>query len=119
MKTFLAKDVKADCQKQLNSTTEWTDADFSTFINMAIRKVMRDVPASRFTSPVAFTDEALFTMTGSSGTAIADTDAIALDVRWRDLVTQYVLYLCFNQPDRSTTNKTFADEALRRYEELL
>jgi len=119
MKTFLAKDVKADCQKQLNDTTEWTDADYSVFINMAIRRVMRDASASRYTSPVAFTDEAVFTMTGTGGTSIAVADVIALDVRWQDAVTQYVLYLCFNQPDRSTTNKAFADEAFRRYEESL
>lgn len=119
MNTFLAKDVKADVQQILNDTTVWTDAKLTVNINAAIRQITLDRPAARYTSPVAFTDGAVFVMTGSTGTAIADTDAVPLDVRWRTPLTHYVAFLCFNQSDRNTANAAFATEQLRLYKESL
>jgi len=121
MKTFLAKDIAAEVRRIINDAAgaKFTDAQLALAINAAIKTLLIDAPVSRYTSLVAFTDEATLTITGTSGTTIADTDAVPLDVRWAKAVTHYTAYLCFSQDDRSTVNADYAKEQLKLYGEAL
>lgn len=119
MTTFLGTDVKSEVQAILNDTTVWTDPKLTVNINAAIQAVFLDAPAARYTSPVALTDEVKLTLTGTSGTTMANTDAIAMDIRWKKAIVHYTAFLCFNQSDRNTANAAFATEQYKLYERAL
>lgn len=111
MKTFTTASVKAALQQILNDTTEWTDAELIVNINRAIRQVFVDRPAARYSSPVAFTDEAAITSLSSGD--------VGLDIRWQDAVIHYAAAQCLLQNDRSTHNADLAKEQLQLYEGAL
>lgn len=121
MKTFLAKDVAAEVRRIIVDAAgaKFTDAQLALAINSALKAVIIDAPASRYTSLVAFTDEVTLTITGTSGTTIADTDAVPLDLRWQKAVTHHTAYLLFSQDDRSTVNAEYAKEQYKLYVEAL
>lgn len=121
METFLGVDVVADVRRILNdavATYKWSEATVVANINTAIRAVLRDSPAACYSSPVAFKESITLVGTGTEG-ALAGTDAIAIDRRWRDAVTHYTAYLCLNQLDRNTVNATYSDRELKLYGEAL
>lgn len=119
MTTFLGTDVKSEVQAILNDTTVWTDPKLAVNINAAIQAVLKESPAARFSSPIALKEEIKLTLTGTSGTTMANTDAIAMSVFWKKAVVHYTAFLCFNQSDRNTANAAFAAEQYKLYERAL
>ena len=121
MTTILGSDVAYDVRRILNDagSAKFTFAQVLANINAAIREVSRRVPASCYSSPVAFSENITLAATGSGGTAFAATDVIAMSPRWRDAIAHYAAHLCFNQTDRNTVNDEFAARELKLFEECL
>lgn len=119
MQAIIAKDVLDQVRIILSdSGTKWSDAVIVANMRLAARAVKREAPASAYTTPVAFDENATLTPSGDAG-ALADTDTVDLDVYYQDALTHYTAYLCFGQSTRDTVNKTLADREKAVYEECL
>jgi len=118
MKAFPAKEIYGEIRQILGDTTAGayviSDAKLLINVNAAIRALFRDAPASSYTSPVAFRDEADIAVFEID----TDTD-IEVDEYWKQALVYYTCARCFYDDDRNTASIERGDALMKKYKEAL